>query len=50
MKNPLVKWGSIAFVAWWIIHDPGSFGLMVQRLGHLATQAASSLATALTNL
>lgn len=48
--DKIVKWGLLAFVAWWIIHDPGSAGAAVHKIGNLATQAATSLATLVSSI
>lgn len=48
--NPVIKWLLVAFVVWWVIHDPAGAGHAVGRLGNLATQAATSLSTAVGNI
>lgn len=48
--NPIIKWALVAFVVWWVIHDPAGAGHVVGRLGAFATRAATSLATALSGI
>lgn len=50
MNGSIVKWGVVAFIVWWVIHDPASAALAVQHLGNFATRAATSLATAITSV
>ena len=48
--NSVVKWLIVAFLAWWIIHDPAAVGAEVGRIGALASQAASSLSTVVSSI
>lgn len=45
-----LTWVIVIFIAWWVIHDPGSAGTAVQHLGALATKAATSIATVLSSV
>ena len=42
--SAVVKWGLLAFAAWWVITQPTAAGAAVHHLASLATQAATSLA------
>jgi hypothetical protein len=48
--NRVVKWGLLAFAAWWVIKDPTAAGQFIHKAGALASQAASSLATLVSSI
>lgn len=48
--NRAVKWGLVALVVWWVIHDPASAGHAAGHLGDFLTKAATSLTTALSSI
>jgi hypothetical protein len=46
----LLGWLAAAFIAWWIITAPLGAAATAQHIGHLATQAATSLADMIQHL
>lgn len=46
----IAKWALIAFALWWVIHDPSSAGTAVQHLAGVATTAATSFASFVSNI
>ena len=44
------KWLIVAFVVWWIVHDPTSAGAEVHNLAGFATQAAGSLSSFISSI